>query len=67
MPCMRLTAPQARLLFGLRPDVSDRILADLVRLGLLDCDGERYRFNDTAAWPVRQPAGPRLFGRARAS
>ena len=24
MPCMRLTAPQARLLFGLRPDVCER-------------------------------------------
>ena len=35
MPCMRLTAPQARLLFGLRPDVSERILAGLVRQGLL--------------------------------
>ena len=27
MPCMRLTAPQARLLFGLRPDVCERVLA----------------------------------------
>ena len=67
MPCMRLTAPQARLLFGLRPDVSERILAGLVRQGLLYCDGERYRFNDTDAWPVRQLAGPHPFGRARAS
>jgi hypothetical protein len=67
MPCMRLTAPQARLLFGLRPDVSDRILAGLVRQGLLYCDGERYRFNDSYAWPVRQLAGPQPFDRARAS
>ena len=51
MPCMRLTAPQARLLFGLRSDVSARILADLVRQGLLYCDGERYRFNDTYLRP----------------
>jgi hypothetical protein len=64
MPCMRLTAPQARLLFGLRPDVSERILADLVRQGLLYCDGERYRFNDTYAWPVRHLAGPHTFLRA---
>ena len=61
MPCMRLTAPQARLLFGLRRDVSERILADLVRQGLLSCDGERYRFNDTYAWPARHLAGPQTF------
>jgi hypothetical protein len=66
MPCMRLTAPQARLLFGLRPDVSERILADLVRQRLLYCDGERYRFNDTYVWPARQPARPHTFVCARA-
>ena len=64
MPCMRLTAPQARLLFGLRPDVSERILAGLVRQGLLSCDGERYRFNDSRGWPVHNETGqalPRSF------
>ena len=46
MPGMRLTAAQARRLFGLRPDVSDRILAALVQQRSIVSDGERYRFNE---------------------
>jgi hypothetical protein len=67
MPCMRLTGAQARLLFGLRPDVCERILAGLVQQGSLYCDGERYRFNDWRDWPVRQVAGPDPLVRAYAS
>jgi hypothetical protein len=67
MPCMRLTAPQARLLFGLRPDVCERILAGLVQQGSLYCDGERYRFNDSRGWPVHHEAGKHYLVRAMAS
>ena len=51
MRCMRLTAAQARRLFGLRPDVAERILAALVRQKSLAWDGERYRFNDLSGLP----------------
>ena len=51
MPGMRLTAGQARRLFGLQSDVCQRILATLVQQGSLSCDGERYRFNDARSWP----------------
>ena len=64
MPCMRLTAAQARRLFGLRPDVCQRILTALVRQGFLSCDGERYRFNDARDWPA---ADERAIVRLRAS
>ena len=67
MPCMRLTGAQARLLFGLRLDVCERILAGLVQEDLLCWDGERYRFNDSRDWPVRSAAGHDYFARARAS
>ncbi len=43
---MRLTAAQARRLFGLRSDVSERIFATLVQQRSLAWDGERYRLND---------------------
>ena len=58
MPCMRLTAPQARRLFGLRPDVSQRVLTELVDDGALASDGERYRFNDAGSMPRRPLAAP---------
>jgi hypothetical protein len=67
MPCMRLTGAQARLLFGLRLDVCERILLRLVQEDLLDWDGVRYRFNDSRDWPVRQAAGHHYLVRARAS
>ena len=43
MPCMRLTAAQAGRLFGLRADVSERVIQTLMRDGRLrvDADG-RY-------------------------
>jgi hypothetical protein len=67
MPCMRLTAPQARLLFGLRPDVCERVLAGLVQQGSLCCDGERYRFNDSRGWPVHNETGKHYLVRSKAS
>lgn len=67
MPCMLLTAPQARLLFGLRRDVCERILAGLVQQGSLCCEGERYRFNDSRVWPVHHEAGKHELVRVRAS
>jgi len=60
MPGMRLTAGQARRLFGLRSDVCQRILTALVRQGSLCCDGERYRFNDARGWPADDRAVVRL-------
>ena len=56
MPGMCLTAAQARRLFGLRSDVSDRILTTLVRQRSIVCDGERYRFNEGRN--SRQPPPP---------
>jgi hypothetical protein len=43
MPCLRLTAEQAERLFGLRPDISARIMGTLIHQGVLrrDDDG-RY-------------------------
>ena len=61
---MRLTAGQARRLFGLRSDVCQRILATLVRQGTLASDGERYRYNDARGWPA---AYDRAVVRLRAS
>jgi hypothetical protein len=68
MPCLRLTGPQARRLFGLRTDVCERVLATLVREEKLVNDGERYRLKDTAAPPGTGsiPPSPGTF-RARAS
>ena len=63
MRCMRLTLAQARRLFGLRPDVAERILAALVRQGSLAWDGERYRFNDLTGLP-EIPASQALVRRA---
>ena len=56
MPTLRLTAAQVRRLFGLRPDVCQRVLAGLVREGTLTCGSdERYTLNDSCRWPL-QPA-----------
>jgi hypothetical protein len=43
MPCLRLTSPQAQRLFGLREDISARVLDELIAGGRLrlDLDG-RY-------------------------
>ena len=35
MPCLRLTCGQAQRLFGMRPDVCERVLATLVSEGTL--------------------------------
>lgn len=35
MPCLRLTCGQAQRLFGMQPDVCERVLAALVREGTL--------------------------------
>lgn len=37
MPCVRLTRAQARRLFGLRADVCDRVLAELVSEQTMYC------------------------------
>jgi hypothetical protein len=43
MPCLRLTPAQAQRLFGLRSDVSARLIGDLVRIGRLRLDEDgRY-------------------------
>ena len=67
MPCMRLTAGQARRLFGLPSDVCQRILTSLVRQGALSCDGERYRCNDARSWPLSRLAEEHAGFRSRAS
>jgi hypothetical protein len=43
MPCLRLTPAQAQRLFGLRADISARVIGGLIKDGLLrqDADG-RY-------------------------
>ena len=63
MPCLRLTGPQARRLFGLRTDVCQRVLASLVRDEKLVCEGERYRLSDSAAPEAASVgAGPHKVG-----
>jgi hypothetical protein len=43
MPGLCLTAAQAQRLFGLRPDVCERVLATLVHNGTLKCNrGQHY-------------------------
>jgi hypothetical protein len=43
MPCLRLTHAEASRLFGLRPDVSARIITALVAEGVLGADDDgRY-------------------------
>ena len=52
MPCLRLTREQAQRLFGLRADISERVLAALVREGTLTCgpDG-RYGMREAVGFP----------------
>ena len=43
MPCLRLTPAQAQRLFGLRPDISHRVMGTLIHDGRLRLDDEgRY-------------------------
>jgi hypothetical protein len=48
MPCLRLTRAQAQRLFGLKPDICDRILATLVaeRMIFRDSDHQYRAFDD---------------------
>jgi hypothetical protein len=49
MPCLRLTFAQARRLFGLRADVCERVLTELVReRTLMRGPDDRYRLRDDA-------------------
>jgi hypothetical protein len=53
-PTLRLTAAQVQRLFGLRPDVCQRVLAGLVREGTLTCGSDdRYTLNDSCRWPLQ--------------
>ena len=57
MPCLHLTKAQAQRLFGLRPDICQRILDALMAEGTIACGhDERYRLNDSRTWPVRRLA-----------
>jgi hypothetical protein len=50
MPCLRLTCAQARRLFGLRADVCDRVLAEMVReQTLVRGPDDQYRLRDDVA------------------
>ena len=49
MPCLRLTGPQARRLFGLPIDVCERVLTELVQeRTLMRGPDDRYRLRDDA-------------------
>jgi hypothetical protein len=54
MPCLRLTAPQARRLFGLRADVCERVFGTLIAEGTLTCGADgRYGVPAEVAWRGR--------------
>lgn len=54
MPCLRLTCRQAQRLFGLRPDVCERVLATLVgERTLTRGPDERFGVQDDLGWPTR--------------
>jgi hypothetical protein len=63
-PCLRLTLGQAQRLFGLRPDICQRVLARLVQdhALCLDSDGQ-FRMFDDDAW---QRSDGRMMGMERA-
>jgi hypothetical protein len=51
MPCLRLTCGQAQRLFGMRPDVCERVFASLVEEGTLTCGPDaRYGVPAELAW-----------------
>jgi hypothetical protein len=51
MPCLRLTCRQAQRLFGIRPDVCERVFATLVEEGTLTCGPDaRYGVRADIAW-----------------
>jgi hypothetical protein len=48
MPCLRLTAAQAQRLFGLRSDISSRVIGYLVSTGQLRLEDDgRYAASET--------------------
>ena len=66
MPCLRLTAAQARRLFGLRQDICDRVFAALIADGTLTRDSEgRYQLTQAGAESAAHAAG--LRGPTRAA
>ena len=63
MPCLRLTCGQAQRLFGIRPDVCERVLSALVREGTLTYGPDaRYGMRDSVVW---QAAMSRMAAHAR--
>lgn len=51
MPCLRLTCRQAQRLFGLRPDVCERVMTALVADGtLLRGQDGRYKLRRSVEW-----------------
>jgi len=57
MPCLRLTCGQAQRLFGVRPDVCERVFAALVEEGTLTCGPDaRYGLPADLAWRGHLPA-----------
>ncbi len=59
MPCLRLTSRQAQRLFGLRPDVCERVLAALVGERFLTCGPDaRYGLRDDLAWRAYSTQAP---------
>jgi hypothetical protein len=68
MRCLRLTGGQARRLFGLRPDVCDRVLRTLVEEHALTCGADgRYGVRDTLILQGTLPDGRRQAPAAKAS
>ena len=54
MPCLRLTLGQAQRLFGLEPDVCERILTALLSEGTLNRGSDdRYTLSERTARPQR--------------
>ena len=56
MPCLRLTRAQAQRLFALRRDVCDRVLAQLIRDGMLTVDrDDQIRLSDQVSSTRKAP------------
>jgi hypothetical protein len=68
MPCLRLTCGQAQRLFGMRPDVCERVFAALVEEGTLTCGPDaRYGLPAEVAWRGHMPASAEERRTAKAS
>jgi hypothetical protein len=58
MPGLRLTCGQAQRLFGMRPDVCERVFATLVGEGTLTCSpNARYGVRVDVVWQARMSSG----------